>query len=128
MNTTTREESFLKTIQGTIKLHKLDRDGKLDSPEADEIRDDLDAHWYNMTEDQKNSIRNISERLYQIRETQSKDGVNKAKHQNTASSICANLIDALEYALQENEELLQRLAAPTSASRDNSKESNHGKS
>lgn len=66
----TQEESYLRAIQGTIKLHKLDRERKLDSPEADEIRDDLDLYWYNLTEEQKNSIRNISESLYQKREPQ----------------------------------------------------------
>lgn len=65
----TQEESFLKNIQGTIKLHKLDRDGLLDSPEADEIRDDLDAHWYNLTKKQQDTIGEISERLYQLEST-----------------------------------------------------------
>lgn len=62
----TPEESFLKTYEGTLKLHRLDREGKLDSQEADDIRDDLDPHWYNMTEDQQDNIRNISERISRI--------------------------------------------------------------
>lgn len=62
----TQEESYLRAIQGTLKLHKLDREGKLDSPEADTIRDDLDPYWYNLTEKQKDNIRDISEHLYQL--------------------------------------------------------------
>jgi hypothetical protein len=57
-------ENFLKSLYGCIELHKLIVAGKGDHPEADDLRDILDAPWYAMTENERNAIRQISAALY----------------------------------------------------------------
>ena len=64
----THEESYLRKIQDTIKMHRLIRDGEVDSLVDDIIRNGYDQHWHNMTKEQKNSIWDLSERLLQLGE------------------------------------------------------------
>ena len=50
--------------KGLIALHRLLRQGKDDSPEAEEIRDSLDKPWASLTEEEKEEMRIFSEELY----------------------------------------------------------------
>ena len=45
------------------QLHKLIRAGKSDSPDAETLRDELDAPWYLMTTDEHTAVNRLSEAL-----------------------------------------------------------------
>ncbi len=53
-------------VQGTRELHRLLAADKDDSPEADAIRDATDAPWNELSEVERNRVRNLSEDLYSI--------------------------------------------------------------
>lgn len=55
---------FLAVIGGTYLLADLARDGKNDSPEADAIRDAMDAPWRAVTETERAKATELSESLY----------------------------------------------------------------
>ncbi len=50
------------------ELHKLIANGKLDAPEADEIRDQMDRPWYGMSEDEHELVGLLSADLYTLSE------------------------------------------------------------
>ena len=58
--------SYLATVRGLRELHELTATGRLDSPEADAVRDATDAPWEALTEEEKRRISGLSEDLYSI--------------------------------------------------------------
>ncbi len=101
--------SYLAAVRGLRELHQLTTAGRLDSPEADAVRDATDAPWNSLTEEEKKRIGGLSEDLYSITgaaQTATKD-VNPQAH--------ARLVDILQ-ARQRGEwdralELLRRWGA-----------------
>ncbi len=67
--------SFRAVLIGLFALHRLDVRGQHDSPEADAIRDDMDAPWQARTEDEKQRWRRISTDLYAITDRPHSDGL-----------------------------------------------------
>src|ERR1019366_7741865 len=49
-----------------LALHALDLQGKHNSGEADAIRDEMDAPWYGMTEQERDRMGGLSEDLYAL--------------------------------------------------------------
>ncbi|MGA7499165.1 MAG: hypothetical protein WBX00_20740 [Isosphaeraceae bacterium] len=62
----TMSASYLATVRGLRELHELTATGRLDSPEADAVRDATDAPWGALTEEEKRRISGLSEDLYSI--------------------------------------------------------------
>src|SRR5271166_6101821 len=62
----TMSASYLATVRGLRELHELTATGRLDSPEADAVRDATDAPWRALTEEEKRRISGLSEDLYSI--------------------------------------------------------------
>ena len=62
----TMSASYLATVRGLRELHELTATGRLDSPEADAVRDAADAPWGALTEEEKRRISGLSEDLYLI--------------------------------------------------------------
>ncbi len=62
----TMSASYLAIIRGLRELHELTAAGRLDSPEADAVRDATDAPWEALTEEEKRRISGLSEDLYSI--------------------------------------------------------------
>jgi hypothetical protein len=58
------ENHFDTYVKHLKALHVLLAQGKDDSPEADEIRDQMDEPWRHLTENEKQKLRNLSESLY----------------------------------------------------------------
>jgi len=58
--------AFEECLQGLRELHRLTTLGRLDSPEADEVRDDTDKPWLSLTSEEKNRLASLSEDLYSI--------------------------------------------------------------
>jgi hypothetical protein len=52
--TNTDYESMLESMR---ELERLDREGKIDSPEADAVRDRSDPIWLRLTEEEKERLR-----------------------------------------------------------------------
>lgn len=59
-------EAFRQSVDGFVKLHRLIAAGQGESPEADAIRDSLDAPWYKMTKEEQETLGLLSEDLYSI--------------------------------------------------------------
>jgi hypothetical protein len=51
-------------IEAVEDLHRLLKEGKDESPEADAIRDRSDAYWKALTEEEKAQVRQHSQNLY----------------------------------------------------------------
>lgn len=105
----TISESYLATVRGLRELHQLTAEGRLDSPEADAVRDATDAPWQALTEAEKKRIGGLSEDLYSI----SDPARTAVKEQNPQAQ--ARLIDIYQ-ARQRGEwdrvlELLRRWGA-----------------
>jgi tetratricopeptide (TPR) repeat protein len=64
----TMSAGFLATVRGLRELHQLTAAGRLDSPEADAVRDATDAPWEALTETEKKRVGGLSEDLYSITE------------------------------------------------------------
>src|SRR5437588_5780470 len=60
--------SFKLVAQGLIALHRLIKEGKDDSPEAESIRDALDAPLKALNRIDKERARSLSEDLYSVSE------------------------------------------------------------
>lgn len=59
-----RSAEYAEYVSLLRELHKLIADGKLDAPEADEIRDQMDEPWYGMSEDEIELVNLLSADLY----------------------------------------------------------------
>lgn len=59
-----RSPAYLESERLLRQLHDCFLAGMHDSPEADYIRDQMDDPWYAMTEEEKEEIGQLSERLY----------------------------------------------------------------
>jgi hypothetical protein len=55
--------AYLTCVGGCYELHRLDKAGKLDSAEAQEIRDLLDAPLARLPAEQREAVRALSARL-----------------------------------------------------------------
>lgn len=62
----TMSPNYLATVRGLRELHHLTAAGRLDSPEADAVRDATDAPWEALTDEEKERISGLSEDLYSI--------------------------------------------------------------
>ncbi|MFI5457621.1 MAG: hypothetical protein ACHRXM_19435 [Isosphaerales bacterium] len=62
----TMSASFLATVRGLRELHQLTAEGRLDSREADAVRDATDAPWEALTEAEKKRVSGLSEDLYSV--------------------------------------------------------------
>jgi len=58
--------NYLAALRGLGELHRLTVAGRLDSPEADAVRDATDAPWEALTESEKQQLSELSEELYAI--------------------------------------------------------------
>ena len=58
--------NYLAAVRGLRELHRLTVAGLLDSPEADAVRDAIDAPWEALTDLEKKRIARLSEDLYSI--------------------------------------------------------------
>lgn len=59
-------EAYRKSRDLPAKLDNLMRAGKSESDEADKIRDEMDAPWYAMTPEERESIEALSVELYAL--------------------------------------------------------------
>jgi hypothetical protein len=53
-----------KMIEKIKELRRLIKEGKDDSSEAEAIRDETDIYWESFSEIEKQSIRDLAEKLY----------------------------------------------------------------
>jgi hypothetical protein len=60
--------SFRLVAKGLAALHQMGKDGKDDSPEADSIRDALDAPWGALNKKEEERLQWLSEDLYSVSE------------------------------------------------------------
>ena len=60
--------AFDLVARGTIVLHQLIADGKGDEPEADAVRDSLDAPLASLSKSERERARMLSEDLYSLTE------------------------------------------------------------
>lgn len=60
--------AYLIVIRGLHELHELTVRGRLDSSEADAVRDATDEIWQTLTDIEKQRVRGLSEDLYSITE------------------------------------------------------------
>src|SRR5438132_4784330 len=60
--------SFKLVLKGLVELHRLIKDGKDDSPEAESIRDALDAPLKALNRTEKERAQWLSEDLYSVSE------------------------------------------------------------
>jgi hypothetical protein len=104
----TMSSSYLAIVRGLRELHELTAAGRLDSPEADAVRDATDAPWEALTVEERRRISGLSEDLYSISDP-ARTGVREMNPQAQA-----RLVDA-DQARQGGEwdralELLRRIA------------------
>ncbi len=57
-------QSYKTYVDLLVKLDNLDQIGKENTPEADAIRDQMDAPWYKMTDEEHWIVGKLSEELY----------------------------------------------------------------
>jgi hypothetical protein len=69
---------FLQYFDNLLKLHTLFEAGKGDTDEADEIREEMDAPWHGMTEEDQKRARDLSARLDRRDPSDKKDVIGKA--------------------------------------------------
>jgi len=62
----TMNSNYLAAVRGLREFHHLTAAGRLDSPEADAVRDATDAPWEALTDEEKERISGLSEDLYSI--------------------------------------------------------------
>jgi tetratricopeptide (TPR) repeat protein len=60
--------SFKLVAKGLLTLHQLGKDGKDDSPEADSVRDAMDAPWNALSKAEEERAQWLSEDLYSVSE------------------------------------------------------------
>lgn len=58
--------AFVESMRLLLELHRLFVEHRDESPEADALREAMDAPWYAMTEDEQQRIRQLSAELYDI--------------------------------------------------------------
>src|SRR5438132_11477626 len=58
--------SFKRVAKGLVELHRLIRDGKDDSPEAESVRDALDAPLNGLNRIEDERVQWLSEELYSV--------------------------------------------------------------
>src|SRR5688572_6954456 len=58
--------SYLAVARGIRELHRLAREGRDESPEADAIRDATDLPWEGLSEVERRRVSGLSEDLYSI--------------------------------------------------------------
>ena len=61
-----RSNGFLHVANGYLRLHQLEREGRAETPEADDLRDSLDKPWYQLSEEECERIQGLSSDLYSI--------------------------------------------------------------
>lgn len=59
-------DNYLASVRGLRELHSLIASGDGDSPEADALRESLEAPWYRMTDEEQARVNRLSEDLYSI--------------------------------------------------------------
>ena len=62
---------YQTVIHGLFEMYHLAKEGKFDSPEADAVRDAMDAPWEKLTETERQRAREMSAELNAILETNS---------------------------------------------------------
>jgi hypothetical protein len=53
-------DSYVQYVRLMNRLHWLTAEGRGDSEEADELRDDMDGPWYLMTDAEREIVRKMS--------------------------------------------------------------------
>ena len=76
-----------------VQLHQEFKAGRHEGPEADRIRDAMETPWYEMTENERNSIEDLSGDLYFIEFEKKNVMPNEGK---TQEEIQKNLVCALK--------------------------------
>lgn len=99
------DEHFRNAVALLMQLHDLMRDGKSETNEADELRDQLDIPWKHLSEDEARSIRNLSADLASI------EPDSPFKHPNEGGILNSKTADQIQFARQSNryEEILSVL-------------------
>jgi tetratricopeptide (TPR) repeat protein len=59
-------KDYQQSLSGLRELHALSLEGKDETPEADALRDRLEAPWYHLTEVEQKRLRGLSEDLYSL--------------------------------------------------------------
>lgn len=65
--------SYQTIIHGLLEMYHLARQGKFESPEADAVRDAMDAPWELLTESERERARELSKELNAILESYAQD-------------------------------------------------------
>jgi len=60
------DPNYRAVVRGFLQLHKLDLAGKNTSPEADIVRESMDAPWLALSEAERERLTGLSEDLYSV--------------------------------------------------------------
>lgn len=55
-----------RMIKLTVQLHQLIKDGKDESVEGENVRNDMDHYWYDFSEEDQEWLRQFSASLYKL--------------------------------------------------------------
>jgi len=90
-----QSELYRKSVVLLIQLHLLMRDGKSETDEADAVRDELDAPWRHLSEDEARRINNLSADLASI------EPDSPFKHPLKGGSLSSNISDQIKAARRD---------------------------
>ena len=90
-------EHYSKSVALLIQLHLLMREGKSETDEADAIRDQLDAPWKHLTEEETDRIRHLSADLASI------EPDSPFKHPESGGIARADIANQIKSARRSNE-------------------------
>ena len=58
------EDNYLKAEKLLHQLHKIEIEGRVETEEADKLREDMADLWYELIEQEQRSLQQLSEDLY----------------------------------------------------------------
>lgn len=92
-----------------VNLHRMIRDGKGESDEAEELRDEMDSPWYGMTTVELAMVRGLSEDLHALVDHQCNNSANKSAILQKIQSLVsrAEWESLLDYIRQVSPQLTQ---------------------
>lgn len=61
-----KSKAHLKYEELLYELHLLDKHGLGDSVEADKVRDQMDAPWYEMTDEEQAEVEKLAKKLFEV--------------------------------------------------------------
>lgn len=60
-----KSDNFIKYVSLLKCLHRLIREDKSDTQEADDLRDEMERPWYSLTKEEQAEVRELSEMMYE---------------------------------------------------------------